>query len=150
MESVSTIPFIRPDGGWEPVLFLDVLDRICDCCWPTPIPGRVDSFVGMSVLTGYEIRNSVSGTRWVMDLVCKARKGWICWWVTVQALNPGVELNIKLGTPWVSINQGISHQVLVCTSEEGPYVGWVWISMFYINMGSTVLQNGDTVYGSEL
>lgn len=54
---------MRPEGGWEQVLFLDGLDRICDCCSPTPIPGRVDSFVGMSVLIGYEIRNSVSGTR---------------------------------------------------------------------------------------
>lgn len=99
LESVST----TPEGGWEKVLFLDMPESLCGCWWPTLIPGKTESFVRMRATVDYETRNSVSGTRSVTGLRVQGQKAWIWWWVTVKALSPGVELNIKLGT--LCVNQ---------------------------------------------
>lgn len=141
LESVSA----TPEGVWEKVLFPEMPDSLCGCWWPTLIPGQAESLGGMRATVDYETRNSVSGTRWVTGLSVQGQKRpW--WWVTEKALSPGVELNIKLGTLCMSTSEGTNHRVLFWTSEEGPYGGWLCISLWYQH-GIYSTSNYNTVYG---
>ena len=60
---------LRPWGGWEQSLPLNMPVRTCGCWWPILIPGMAKNFVGMRALVGYEIRDES------LDLECKIREG---------------------------------------------------------------------------
>lgn len=142
---------VRQGGGRERVLFLDMPDRICGCWWLTLIPRRADSFVGMRALGGLWNQEQDKS----LNPQYKVGNGWTQCWVTQlfkcsptehgkgpQAKSEAkylVENSLKCHPFSVLINQ-----VLVKatgTPEEGTYVGWLQISVFYINMVSSVLQN---------
>lgn len=115
-----------------------LVSRIYVCWWPTPLPVKADSFVEMGVH-----RDLLSRVRWMTGSRMQGKKGWTWCWVTVNALNPEQS--------WTSSSWKFSEHLIRVSvfgaCDEGPYVGWLWISVFYIdNAVSIVLQNCDSLW----